>query len=107
MKLGKVLRKIKIESGTVLLVNKRENVDDEWKADLVNVLTEIGISNVGVILVDDVNNIKAISEETLQHMGYVRISRMADLIGRVNAGKEKEDEVENPDPETPEPANAE
>ena len=69
---AKYLRKLNIRDDTILLIKSQTPLADEADA-LMRGLRKLGLKRVVVVLVEDVNSIKAVSMDDMNEAGWYHV----------------------------------
>jgi hypothetical protein len=103
VKLGKIIRSIPVWSNTVIFANEGVFGERNIEQILEGLHKETGVRNLCVCVVKDVNDIRHLSEEQMNQLGWFRIAQIRQIQDQLRKGKQEqktnEDENEDADDE--------
>lgn len=98
-KIGKMLRKIRLENGSVLVIKADSELAQSVES-IAQGVDGMGLSNVLLIVTSDLENIRALPDEEMHKLGWVRFPiknptyTTLVTLDEVDDPQEKENDVE-------------
>jgi hypothetical protein len=90
---ARYLRKLKIQNDSILLIQSRSPLaDNENMEALVQGLKVLGLTRVVVGIVEDINDIRVVSEADMNNAGWYHINTLKGMLNKAKAAEEKNEE---------------
>lgn len=93
MKLGKIIRSIRVDPGSVIFVQEGIFGPRDLQEIAEGIKDYTGISDFALVVVKDVNQIRNLSETQMNKAGWFRAAKIASMLNSIRANKN------NPKPE--------
>ena len=92
-KVARYLRKLKIQDDSIRLIKSHSPLaDKENMAALVEGLKTLGLKRVIVVMVDDINSIRVVSETDMNNAGWYHIKTLKGMLSKANVAEETDEQ---------------
>ena len=92
-KVARYLRKLKIQDDSILLIKGHSPLADKGNMEaLVEGLKVLGLKRVIVVMVDDINSIRVVSETDMNNAGWYHIKTLKGMLGKAKAMEETDEQ---------------
>ena len=92
-KVARYLRKLKIRDDSILLIKSHSPLADSGNMDaLVRGLKTLGLRRVIVVIVEDINAIKAVSEADMNNAGWYHVKTLKGMLDRAQGADETDEQ---------------
>lgn len=90
---GRFARKLNLRPNTILAFNEG-CINREGLEELAEAIRDMGVANITLLVVKDVNDMVALSEEDMNKIGWFKVSTLAKMLKSTKEEEQQQEEGE-------------